>query len=239
VDPTRSCIACRQKAGPSDLIRLVADPSGVVQVDLRGRLPGRGAWICASQPCVARVCGRPALLSRALRIQVQVDGLPDRLLATSRAALRAGLSLAAKGGCIVSGQQRILDQLTRGSFVALVSAADAAPRSLRAVQKADPELPSFQVYLDRAQLGHQVGKGPRAVLAVRAGAPSRPLVSELHRQASLGYHPAPPRVVTRSEATCGPRTKTSRERGVRRTPSSPDRSSKSARRPSGRPSRRR
>ena len=49
--PLRSCVICSKKTGKSDLLRIVATPEGAVKVDLRGKLPGRGAYICADGRC--------------------------------------------------------------------------------------------------------------------------------------------------------------------------------------------
>jgi hypothetical protein len=49
--PERSCIACRETRGKRELIRIVRDPSGGVSVDAIGKLPGRGAYLCAVWTC--------------------------------------------------------------------------------------------------------------------------------------------------------------------------------------------
>ena len=49
--PLRSCVICDRKTGKSDLLRIVATPEGAVKVDSKGKLPGRGAYICADSRC--------------------------------------------------------------------------------------------------------------------------------------------------------------------------------------------
>ena len=44
-----------------DLIRVVKSPEGQVSLDFRGKLPGRGAYVCPDPACLAR-----ARKSRAL-----------------------------------------------------------------------------------------------------------------------------------------------------------------------------
>ncbi len=48
--PLRTCIACRQTAGKRELIRLVCSDAGV-EVDIKGRKPGRGVYLCAKRKC--------------------------------------------------------------------------------------------------------------------------------------------------------------------------------------------
>jgi predicted RNA-binding protein YlxR (DUF448 family) len=49
--PLRSCVICGRKTGKSDLLRIVSTPEGAVKVDSRGKLPGRGTYICADGRC--------------------------------------------------------------------------------------------------------------------------------------------------------------------------------------------
>ncbi len=63
--PIRTCVACRQTAGKRALIRIVRSPEGV-QVDPRGKLPGRGAYLHPARKCWERALATRAL-DRALR----------------------------------------------------------------------------------------------------------------------------------------------------------------------------
>ncbi len=64
--PERTCVACRARGQKRGLIRLVRTPEGQVLVDPTGRRPGRGAYLCAAQPCWDAALKRKAL-NRALR----------------------------------------------------------------------------------------------------------------------------------------------------------------------------
>lgn len=57
----RQCVGCREMKPKKDLIRVVKSPEGQVSLDFRGKLPGRGAYICPDPACLAR-----ARKSRAL-----------------------------------------------------------------------------------------------------------------------------------------------------------------------------
>ena len=48
--PERTCIACRKVGVKRDLIRLVCS-SGLVELDLKGKKPGRGVYICPNPKC--------------------------------------------------------------------------------------------------------------------------------------------------------------------------------------------
>ena len=49
--PTRTCLACRQVKGKSELIRLVRLHNGMVEIDTSGKKAGRGAYLCWSPDC--------------------------------------------------------------------------------------------------------------------------------------------------------------------------------------------
>ncbi len=63
--PVRTCVACRQEAGKAELIRLVRRPDGQIELDLTGRMAGRGAYLHAAAECVEAARKRRAL-ERAL-----------------------------------------------------------------------------------------------------------------------------------------------------------------------------
>ncbi len=58
---------------PHALIRFVASPDGVVVADLKGRLPGRGAWVTARRDVVEQAIAK-RLFARALKRDVTVAG---------------------------------------------------------------------------------------------------------------------------------------------------------------------
>lgn len=59
--PLRQCVGCREMKQKKELIRVVKSPEGSVSLDFKGKLPGRGAYVCPSAQCLAR-----ARKSRAL-----------------------------------------------------------------------------------------------------------------------------------------------------------------------------
>ena len=59
--PMRQCVGCREMKEKKSLIRVVKSPEGQVSLDFRGKLPGRGAYVCHDPECLKR-----AQKSRAL-----------------------------------------------------------------------------------------------------------------------------------------------------------------------------
>ncbi|MDP6606575.1 MAG: YlxR family protein [Dehalococcoidia bacterium] len=65
--PQRTCVACRRSRDRRDLVRLVRTAEGEIDVDERGREPGRGAYLCAERECWDRALSGAAL-ANALRV---------------------------------------------------------------------------------------------------------------------------------------------------------------------------
>uniref|UniRef100_UPI0038B32A6A YlxR family protein n=1 Tax=Lentzea tibetensis TaxID=2591470 RepID=UPI0038B32A6A len=71
IGPVRTCIGCRTRTLPSELLRVVA-VDGTVVPDVRRRLPGRGAWLHFDLECL-RNAERRRAFPRALKVQGTLD----------------------------------------------------------------------------------------------------------------------------------------------------------------------
>lgn len=182
----RTCVACRAEAGRDELVRLVRSPDGAAVVDLKGSLPGRGAWVHPTAACVGAVDADARALSRAFKEPTTTGGLLSALRDGVERALLDGLSLAAAGGALVGGHDAIEVAAREGRLVALVVASDAAARTLRDLVSAGPDVAVTTVALDRDALGRRVGQAPRAALGVTADRSAAHLVRQLQRLRALG-----------------------------------------------------
>lgn len=52
--PQRMCIGCQEMKPKKELIRVVKNSEGDIKVDLTGKAPGRGAYICKSVECLEK-----------------------------------------------------------------------------------------------------------------------------------------------------------------------------------------
>ena len=57
----RQCLGCREMKPKKELIRVVRSPEGQVSLDFRGKLPGRGAYVCPNPACLAKARKSKAL----------------------------------------------------------------------------------------------------------------------------------------------------------------------------------
>lgn len=73
--PRRTCVGCRRRRSPADLIRIVRSPDGSLLV---GRtLPGRGAWLCAGNLDCLDIGTRRGGLARSFRTPLGAGALAE------------------------------------------------------------------------------------------------------------------------------------------------------------------
>lgn len=52
--PMRMCNGCGKMFDKRELVRVVKSPEKLVSLDLSGKKPGRGAYVCKSLPCLQK-----------------------------------------------------------------------------------------------------------------------------------------------------------------------------------------
>ena len=80
--PMRQCVGCREMKEKKSLIRVVKSPEGEVSLDFKGKLPGRGAYVCPDPACLKR-----ARKSRALERAFSTP-MPDEVWAGLEAQMK-------------------------------------------------------------------------------------------------------------------------------------------------------
>lgn len=50
--PMRMCTGCGEMKPKKELVRVVKSPEGEISLDLTGRKPGRGAYVCKKAECL-------------------------------------------------------------------------------------------------------------------------------------------------------------------------------------------
>ncbi len=52
--PMRMCTGCGEMKPKRELVRVVKSPEGAISLDLTGKKPGRGAYVCRSVECLKK-----------------------------------------------------------------------------------------------------------------------------------------------------------------------------------------
>jgi predicted RNA-binding protein YlxR (DUF448 family) len=92
--PIRTCVACRETDEKRDLMRIVRQSDGSVCYDPKGKISGRGAYLCARPVCV-ELARKRKQLERSLKVSGIPSAFFDELIAY--AVSRANSSAAAAG----------------------------------------------------------------------------------------------------------------------------------------------
>ena len=67
--PVRMCAGCGGRFDKRDLVRVVRTPQGDVQLDLTGKMAGRGAYVCHDPACLQKARKKRAF-ERALEVTI-------------------------------------------------------------------------------------------------------------------------------------------------------------------------
>lgn len=84
--PMRMCLGCGQMFPKRDLVRAVKNKEGEISLDLKGKAPGRGAYLCRNPECL-RQARKARRLERAFSSKI-----PDELYERMEAELAASLA---------------------------------------------------------------------------------------------------------------------------------------------------
>ena len=82
--PQRQCMGCRERKEKREMIRVVRSPEGAVNLDFRGKAPGRGAYICPDPACLKK-----AIRSKALERSLEV-AIPEEIYARLEKEMEEG-----------------------------------------------------------------------------------------------------------------------------------------------------
>jgi predicted RNA-binding protein YlxR (DUF448 family) len=116
-------------------VRVVRSPEGTVALDTRGKLPGRGAYLCARRECVEKA-RKTGALSRALKTEVSPEifeklleyietGGGGRDRAEIRKELHSILGLSRRASLIYIGTDSVKSQCKKEPLL-ILTAADAS-----------------------------------------------------------------------------------------------------------------
>lgn len=70
--PLRMCLGCKEMKPKKELIRVVKNNEGEISIDLVGKKPGRGAYICRSAACLEQAI-KAKRLEKAFETTIDMD----------------------------------------------------------------------------------------------------------------------------------------------------------------------
>ena len=87
--PLRQCVGCREMKDKRELIRVVHAPDGTISLDFKGKMNGRGAYVCRSSECLRRAI-RQKQLERQLQVSL-TEEVNEALMAEMNRLAAAGI----------------------------------------------------------------------------------------------------------------------------------------------------
>lgn len=161
------------------MIRLVADPDGLLVADISARLPGRGIWIQSSGAVLAEAIEDGALArsaSHGLKRRIAANGALSALTENIESSLQRQclslLGLARGAGGAILGFEKVARALKSGNVGVLVIASDASDDSqskIEALARASTTPLSVVDVFDRCQLGDAIGAENAVFVALTKG----------------------------------------------------------------------
>ena len=128
--PERRCIISQRTDDNYDMVRFVADPSGVIIPDVAAKLPGRGAWVTADRDMLAQAVSTGRLM-RALEGKKIDDDLAEQVENLLLKRCQDSLAMGRRGGITLGGSGKIKAE---GDVSGLLIATDASEREARALK---------------------------------------------------------------------------------------------------------
>ena len=68
----RQCVGCAAKGDKRDMIRVVRTPEGDITLDTKGKMNGRGAYLCKNPECLVKAFKNKGL-ERAFKMSISEE----------------------------------------------------------------------------------------------------------------------------------------------------------------------
>ncbi len=165
--PQRTCHACRRKAPQAELLRFVCGPKRQAILDLRRKLPGRGAYLCPRLACLRKGV-RSKGIAGPLDCQppdTSAEDLCEKAKKGLARMLGEAIGHARRAGAVVHGADRVIGALEQGKADVLLVAADVAERTRTNVSK-QVGADRLVTALTKTELGDLLGESEVGVAAI-------------------------------------------------------------------------
>ena len=183
--PQRTCLGCREVKNQSEMIRFVQSPDNDIIADLKGRLPGRGAYLCFDKTCFQQAVKKKQF-DRAFRTDcglidpAQLDlHVKEQLL--GRLANLVGMARKSSG--LVSGSNAVLEAFNGKRKPAVVIMAQDISEQIagKVCHKAQQNRAVIISLFDKEKLGHILGRAERSVVGLHDGQLAEAFIKDLRR----------------------------------------------------------
>lgn len=183
--PQRSCLGCRTSKDKNLLLRFVLTPDSEVLPDLDNRLPGRGAYTCASMKCLAAAVEQRQF-KRSFKHDVTVmpsEQLVEHVRRQLHSRIIGLIGLANKAGMVISGGSMVTEafkgKVKPGLVVVATDVSDGIGDKI--IHSASAHAVVHRTALTKDDFGDILGKAPRSAIAVSSGGFAQQLMKAIDR----------------------------------------------------------
>ena len=186
--PARQCIGCMTSRPKKELVRVVRAPSGEISIDLVGKKPGRGAYLCPDPDCLTKAKRKrrwsaalssrfpprftmrwphswPTWKRRPSRM-AKHNNTPEKPKMAPEEALFQALSLCRKAGALTMGFDAVEDACVKSKAWLVMVASDASAKTVQRLNYAVGDLVDvISMPLTQDRLA-DISRKPVAVYAV-------------------------------------------------------------------------
>ena len=74
--PVRQCVGCGRQCDKRDLMRVVRTPEGDIALDFKGKMNGRGAYLCKNPECLLKASKNKGL-ERAFKMSIPKETIEE------------------------------------------------------------------------------------------------------------------------------------------------------------------
>jgi predicted RNA-binding protein YlxR (DUF448 family) len=165
----RTCVGCLQAGARDQLLRLVCGLNGQVLLDIHGKLPGRGAYLCVQRSCAEQAL-KKTRLREAFRREVTLPPIDELLRAMASVLAERALGcirISRKAGRVVSGYTQVSRALMYEPVACLLVAEDTARERRREYEGwcATRQIPC-RSFLTKARLGELAGRDESSAIGI-------------------------------------------------------------------------
>lgn len=185
--PTRTCVGCREALPQTELVRLaLAEGEPFVVPDLRGTLPGRGAWVMPRRECVVAAVKKGGLARAAKRaVPITPEELLNRLTQAYTRRIEGLLASARRTRAVALGTDAVREAMAKHQVSLLMIANDAAGRRDELLRAAERLERRAVLYGTKAELGAAFDRKELGVLALLDRGIANEICSAAERQRAL------------------------------------------------------
>ena len=158
----RSCIVCRKRSSPKDLLRLQLNTDREIQIVTTKKPHQRSAWICCDLICIQKLQKRSKALKKINpATHPSISELSDQAKHILQQKCRHFLISCHRSGQVVTGPKKVIERIDKCELI-----LTSNRQILQRWKGLFSHKPIYSLDISSQTLGNWLGKGPRQVIGL-------------------------------------------------------------------------